>query len=368
MKNEELKVSHLGRRLVGYFFLLIFLLVSASVTAQTEVEPFVPGSTLEGVTYYLPRTAFRVTVIAEKTTIKPGDFYKYADRYLRLQNVPTEESVQWSLKSITLEPYGKPDKNKAYSIKIKSKTVAPLVGLSRDGILLSINCDADESFLPDLPKPEKGQAPENPRSYMTQEILAAGSTAKMAELCAQEIYDIRESKNALVRGEADNTPKDGAQLKLMLDQLDKQASVLESLFSGTSQTDTEVFSLFYDPQQETDHDILFRFSQKLGLLDADNLAGEPVIASVKLLETIPTTVPSDEAAKKRAKMEHGVYYNIPARAKLSIKYNGQEYVNMETPMAQFGIVEILSNTLFDKKTNTQVTFFQTTGGTKDVME
>ena len=347
---------------------ILYSALSLTATAQTEVEPFVPGSTLEGVTYYLPRTAFRVTVIAEKTTIRPGDFYKYADRYLRLQNVPTEESIQWSLKSITLEPYGKPDKNKAYSIKIKSKTVAPLVGLSRDGILLSINCDADESFLPELPKPEKGQAPENPRSYMTQEILAAGSTAKMAELCAQEIYDIRESKNALVRGEADNTPKDGAQLKLMLDQLDKQASALESLFSGTSQTDKEVFSFFYDPQQETDRDILFRFSQKLGLLDANNLAGEPVTASVKVMETIPATVSSEEAAKKRAKMEHGVYYNIPALTKINIKYNSQEFVNMETPMAQFGIVEILSNTLFDKKTTTQVTFFQTTGGTKDVME
>ena len=30
--------------------------------------------------------------------------------------------------------------------------------------------------------------------------------------------------------------------------------------------------------------------------------------------------------------------------------------------------KMLSNTLFDKKTTTQVTFFQTTGGTKDVME
>lgn len=336
--------------------------------AQTEVEPFVPGSTLEGVAYYLPRTAFRVTVIAEKTTTRPGDFYKYADRYLRMQDVPTEESVTWNLKSITLEPYGKPDPNKAYSIKLKSKTVAPLVGLSRDGILLSINTDADESFLPDVPKPEKGAAPENPRSYMTQEILAAGSTAKMAELCAQEIYDIRESKNALVRGEADNTPKDGAQLKLMLDQLDKQASVLESLFTGTSQTDTEVFSLFFDPQQETDREVLFRFSKKLGVLDGENLAGEPVTASVKVLETIPTAVPTEDAAKKRAKMERGVYYNIPARAKITVRYNGQEYVNMETPVAQFGIVEILSNTLFDKKTTTQVTFFQTTGGTKDVME
>lgn len=368
MKNEELKGFLFGGNLVRGFFLLISFLAAASTTAQTEVERFVPGSTLEGVAYYLPRTAFRITVIAEKTTIRPGDFHKYADRYLRLQNVPTEEDVQWSLKSITLEPFGKPDKDKAYSIKIKSKTVAPLVGLSRDGILLSINCDADESFLPDLPKPEKGPAPENPRSYMTQEILAAGSSAKMAELCAQEIYDIRESKNALIRGEADNTPKDGAQLKLMLEQLDKQASALESLFSGTSQTDTEVFSFFYDPQQETSRDVLFRFSQKLGVLDGDNLAGEPVTISLKIMETIPTTVPSEETAKKRAKMEHGVYYNIPARTKINVTYNNQEYVSMETPMAQFGIVEILSSTLFDKKTNTQVTFFQTTGGTKDVME
>ena len=171
-----------------------------------------------------------------------------------------------------------------------------------------------------------------------------------------------------IRGEADNTPKDGAQLKLMLDQLDHQASVLESLFSGTSQTDLEVFSLFYDPQQPVDREVLFRFSEKLGVLDGDNLAGEPVCVSIKPLETIPAAVPSEETAKKRAKMEHGIYYNIPVRTKLNVTYGGQEYVNMETPMAQFGIVEMLSNTLFDKKTTTQVTFFQTTGGTKDIME
>ena len=347
---------------------LTLSLAAIGVSAQTEVEPFVPGSTLEGVCYYLPRTAFRVTVIAEKITTRPGDFNKYADRYLRLQNVPTEESTEWNLKSITLEPYGKPDKDKAFSIKLKSKTVAPLVGLSRDGLLLSINCDAEETSLPELPKPEKGAAPENPRSFMTQEILAAGSTAKMAELCAQEIYDIRDSKNALIRGEADNTPKDGAQLKLMLEQLDHQASVLESLFSGTRQTDTEVFSFYYDPTQETDRDVLFRFSRKLGVVDSDNLAGEPVIVSLKVQESIPKAVPSEETAKKRAKMDHGVYYNIPVRARLRVSYSGQEYANIETPMAQFGIVEILSNTLFDKKTTTQVTFFQATGGTKDIME
>lgn len=47
---------------------------------------------------------------------------------------------------------------------------------------------------------------------MTEEILIAGSTAKMAELVAKEIYNIRESKNSLTRGQADYMPKDGAAL------------------------------------------------------------------------------------------------------------------------------------------------------------
>ena len=46
----------------------------------------------------------------------------------------------------------------------------------------------------------------DPRTFLTQEILMASSSAKMAELVAQEIYNIRESKNALLRGEADNMP------------------------------------------------------------------------------------------------------------------------------------------------------------------
>ena len=46
----------------------------------------------------------------------------------------------------------------------------------------------------------------------------------------------------------------------------------------------------------------------------------------------------------------------------------QKLAELETPMGQFGCVQLLSNLLFDKKTTTKVTFFQQTGGTKDVME
>ena len=345
---------------------LVFFCSTLAVLAQTDVTKFVPGSTLEGVSYFLPKTAFRVTVITEKTVTKPGDFYKYANRYLRLPNVPTEEKVEWRIKSIKLEPFGVPDKDKAYSIKIKSKTVAPLVSLTNDGILLSINTEASEEVLPELPDAIPAPKLDNPRNYMTQEMLAAGSTAKMAELCAEEIYDLRDSRNSLIKGEADNTPKDGAQLQLMLNQLDKQTAALESMFKGTQQTSTEVTSFNFLPEEETDKDILFRFSQKLGIVDEDDLAGAPIYVSVRRTETLPQTETNEDIAKKKAKMEKGVYYNVPARAKVVIFNNQQEFYSTELPMGQFGVVEIMSNALFDKQATTKVTFFQATGGAKDI--
>lgn len=345
--------------------LAVLVLASMSCHAQTEVTNFVPGSTLDGVNYFLPRTAFRVVVEAEKTVTKPGELYKYAFRYLRMKDVPSAETTAWRITKVTMEPYGVPDKTKAYNIKIKSKTIAPLVSLTRDGILLSINKEATESHLSPLPQETKSAEPLNPKEFMNQEMLSAGSTAKLAELCAQEIYDIRDSRNALVRGEADNTPKDGAQLKLMLDQLDQQANTLEQLFKGTVQTSTHVFTLNVIPEAEGEQ-IMFRFSKMLGMLDADDLAGNPVYLNIKSMESLPEHVVDEVANKKKEKLEKGLYYNVPAREAVSIYDNDQTYLKAEMPMGQFGHVEILSDALFNKNVTTKVSFYQTNGGVEKI--
>ena len=334
------------------------------LSAQTEVSNFVPGSTLDGVNYFLPQTALRVTVVAEKTITTPGELNKYAFRYLRLQNVPTTNTTRWNIKSIMLEPYGVPDAKKAYNVKVKSKTVAPLVRLTRDGILLAINTEAEEERLPDLPQGETAPSPLNPKQYMNQEMLSAGSTAKLAELCAQEIYDIRESRNALVRGEADNTPKDGQQLKLMLDQLDTQDKALSQLFSGHTQTSTEIFSFNYLPTRETEKEVLFRFSQMDGVVDVDDLSGQPVYISIKNTGNLPPRQENLETEKKKAKLEKGIYYNEPARETISVFDINQNYTSIECSMGQFGYTEILSDVLFDKKPTTRVTFYQENGAVK----
>lgn len=350
------------------FIICLLAFCAATVMAQTQTERFVPGSTLEGVCYYLPQTALRVVVTAEKTVTRPGDFAKYAFHYLRLQDVPTQESTSWVIKKVELQPYGVPDRNKAHVIHLKSKTVAPLVGLSREGLLLSINTDAEEEILPELPQRIPAPRLQNPREYMNQEMLSAGSVAKMAELVAQEIYDMRDSRNALIRGEADNTPKDGKQLQLMLDQLDMQIKTLEGMFSGTTQTSTEIATFSIIPTEQTEKMLICRFSQKLGIVDADDLSGSPIYLSLKALETLPEQVEDPNVKKKQVKMEKGVYYNVPMLTRVKIFDARETYVQMDTPMAQFGVEQMLSNTLFDKKTETKVTFFQSTGGTKDVME
>lgn len=345
------------------------------LSAQTEVSNFIPGVTQEGVNYFLPQTALRITIVTEKTVTNPGDLNKYAFRYLRLNDVPTASTTEWKIKSISVEPYGVPDPEKAYNVKVKAKTSAPLVSLTHDGILLSINNEAKEATLPPLPQNIPAPAPLNPKKYMNQEMLSAGSTAKLAELCAQEIYDIRESRNALIKGEADNTPKDGEQLKLMLEQLDIQDRALTQLFGGSTETSTEIFSLNYLPTQETEKTILFRFSQFSGVVGADDLSGHPVYISIKNTETLPkpqeTQSSADNKLKsvfasstKKTKTEKGIYYNVPARETIRIFDVNQILLETTCAMGQFGYTEVLSDALFDKKLTTKVTFHQETGAVK----
>ncbi len=350
------------------------LLMCTYMQAQTQVERFEPGITAEGVKYFLPQTALRVTVVAEKTVTTPGELNKYAFRYMRIQDAPTTESTVWKIKDIMLEPYGVPDKSKAFSVKVNNKTLAPLVSLTHDGILLSVNAETEEVGLQPLPEEVVAPAPLNPKQYMSQEILSAGSTLKMAELCAQEIYDIRESRNALVRGEADNTPKDGEQLRLMLERLDTQEEALTQIFCGSTQTSTKVFTINYLPSEETEKDILFRVSQLGGVVDKDDLSGYPVYISVKNAGNLPPRTETEEGKKgsffnnlfKKSGGEKGIVVNVPARESVIVFDVNQTLLQTECTMGQFGYTELLSSVLFDKKQTTKVTFYQENGGVKKV--
>ncbi len=85
------------------------------------------------------KTQIELEIKAEKVNYTPGEFSKYADRYLRLDNVSTTPATYWELKSIQVKSVGVPDNEATYFVKLKDKTVAPLMELTEDGIVKSIN-------------------------------------------------------------------------------------------------------------------------------------------------------------------------------------------------------------------------------------
>lgn len=333
------------------------------LSAQTAISTYQPGVTSEGVVYFLPKTAINITIQVEKATYTPGDFCKYAERYLRIKDVAQEPSVEYHITNIRQEAFAVADTTKRYAVKFDARTSASNIQLSDDGILLAINAEvkSEKQETRNMSSAEYSLSSiKNPRQYMSEEILAAGSTAKMAELTAQEIYDIRESQNMLTRGQADYMPKDGEQLRLMLEELKLRDNALTSLFTGVTVRDTTEYTLTIIPDKDSIREVLFRFSKRLGLLDKDDFAGVPYYINIENLKTVPpvdTTNP-----KKKAKQESGIYVNIPGKLRSTVADASHALVTNDFLAGQFGNVELLSGALFNKKFTTHLRLHPLSGG------
>ena len=346
-------------------FAITAWLLSALLTAaaQTSVQPYQPGVTEDGVTYFLPRTALRVSLTCRRTHYRPGAYAAYAAHYLRLADVTMNEHDVWTVESAAIESYGMADPAQAYTIRLRPKTSAPLVALAADGRLLAINAAAGaETPLVQAGVQRVEREEIDARAFQSQDILAAGSTAKMAELTADEIYDIRENRALLTKGQADFMPQDGEQLRLMLANLDRQEAALLSLFTGT--TTEEIHTLVFDVTPSAEGEAsrcLARFSKWLGVVDADDLSGEALVLDVKPLESLPERAEAAPGAKQKKPVED-LRYIVPGRATVTLRLGERELASDTFAAAQMGYIEHLGGDLFNKKFNTRVWLSPVTGG------
>lgn len=331
--------------------------MSLGTIAQTQLTEFTPGVAANGVNYALPQTRLRIDVTAMKVVYTSGEYANYAERYLHIISAGQAASTQWSVTRLNVYQEGVPDTSKVFTVKMKDKTVAPMVQLTNSGILVAVNTTT-EVDTPEFPSTRTTNHRLDARQYLTAEILSATSVAKRAELTAQEILDIRESKNAIKRGQVESMPQDGASLKIVLDELDMQERALTQLFVGYSDTTVTYKSYTILPTENIEKDVLFRFSRKLGFVDADDLAGDPYYLTLKDLHTVVIPDQKELLKKKIA----GLVYNMPSMAKLTISTMQGNLYEQELPFAQFGTLDVLSATLFNKGANTRLTLHPATGG------
>ncbi len=326
-----------------------------------------------GLIYSLPLTAIDVTVEAERTLWRPGDFFRYSRKYLNIDPV-TSENESWRIKSVTLSSHGVADPDEQYLVQFKSGST-PFMLLDANSFPVTVNVeDYEAPARPELPQPKAAKpsildTPEA-QSAMTQEMIQSKSSAKRAELAAAKIYEIRQSRNDIVSGQADQMPSDGKAMQLALDNLSVQEEALTAMFAGTTQVSTEVRTYTVIPDG-TDRlrVVIGRLSQTEGLVGADDLSGEPIYLDV--VATRVGELPVNEKGEPKKFPKGGLAYCIPGDADVSVSFDGRTLAGSTMQLSQSGVVFGLDPGLFsDKKSPAYAIFDPNTGalielGTKE---
>ena len=344
---------------------LAAIMIGTTMQAQEVQQVTVGDNMTYGITYSLPQTAVVISVEASCQKMIAGPFAPYAERFLGVKDAVQEDQNVWEIEKISLETIAKADSARTYHIDFSEKGALPTFYLTDDRCLCSINRAPQQVVT--LPE-EKTEAVTGKPSYkasdvLTGEILKAGSKLKQAELVAQEIFSIRESRSLLIKGEADNMPGDGASLQLMLDNLSAQEEALMSLFVGTTTETKHTHNYTYVPTRETSRDLAFRFSTFLGFVDKDDYAGEPYYISLQIVEDNREQIIPGVKVKKR--VEKGIAFCVPGKVHVTLLSTKNTLAEGDMYMAQFGRVEQLPQNQFtDKKRPCSAAFTPATGAIK----
>jgi hypothetical protein len=315
--------------------------------------------------YTLPLTVVDITIEAEHTECAPGEFYNYAKRQLGINNAITEASEQVTIKSVTLTPRGVPNTANRWQVQFKAGAT-PYILLNEAGCPVAVNTDTPaavaEVKLPvAVAATPTALETEAARQAVTQEMTRSSSTSKRAELAAQRIFELRETRSDILSGQADNAPADGQAMQLVLDNLSAQEAALTAMFAGTTKTYTTVSTVTFEPDSaDVYNKIIARLSATKGVVDSDDLSGAPITLSMSILDE--GKLPVNEKGEAKRFPKGGFAYNIPGTALFTISYNGREYLAQEVSLAQLGTTFGIDPALFaDKKEPSKVLLSPTTG-------
>ena len=319
-----------------------------------------------GIVYTLPVTALDIEVTAVREVRKAGPYYQYAKKYVGTDKVVKEDSEEWTIKSVNVRPYGIPDPDARYLMQLKPGSVT-YVGVDADGMLLSINTAPApaESVKGEVPPMEGEKLSDREYlQYVDEDFIASQSSAKQAQMLAENLMEIRDAKISLTRGTAETMPTDGRQLELMLNSLAHQEAALTAAFLGNVTRETVIRNFTYVPA-DNGRSVLFRLSDFDGFVPSDDYSGEPVYISIEI--TNEGALPVDSKGEEKRLPKDAVAYCVPGAARVSLAFQGRELFSKEFEMSQFGIVFGLNPSIFsDRKEPSYAVFDPATGALKEL--
>jgi hypothetical protein len=335
--------------------LVILLWVVNQVNAQLVQE------NETAVVYYMPKTELAITLSYDCVVQEPGIFYQYAQRYLGTRDIITEKSTTYHMTDMTFSTLTTADTNRAYKVNAQKIYDMQLLSFTEDGRLLGYNIGGEAEKKIEVSTPHKiKQVDEQktPLMPLLEEQFMAGSTAKMAEGAAKQIYRIRETRLNILGGDVEHVPADGKAMQLVLDELDKQEQALVALFIGTTYVSHHTHELTYLPANDSNKEILCRLSKHMGIVDKDDLSGEPIYLS--LAGHHSTLKNALIEADTKAPVPSQIYYNLPGTADVVLQYQNLQFTHSIT-VPQYGVAIPLAIELFNSKHKHTIRFNPETG-------
>ncbi len=272
-----------------FFYLLLFL-ANYVTFAQKNVIPLPADSgiaTAGNYFYYaLPKTAFKIDVVVNKTTQMKGYYAEYAEKLLGLTNIIKQNRIYYQLQSVNVQPITLSDENYQYAVELsnyqmKNNFLAQLY-TQRDtarqvpfvGSFTVQNSPIPDFFryYSDLSYVEKSN------NYVETQIVdgvvrqvPASTTQKItktndqkADEAADFIAKIRDDRYSLLIG-SQEVPYSKEAIEELVNQLNELEKNYIQLFTGFTLNDKIHYSFIVSPLDTSNLNMhIFSVSEKTG--------------------------------------------------------------------------------------------------------
>jgi hypothetical protein len=293
-------------KIVNLLIFVAFLLSCKPVSKITVNNVSDAGSSQAGsFIYALPQTVVDVQVMAEEVAIVPGPYYKFANKYLGIENVPEKAESIWHIREMQLFNHVEADPDYIYTVNGIEGPEANtgIQKLLSHGLILSAKdfsfmqashygypASQDRVVYSDLSVKRNFEAEKDIDVSLVmpdtdEASRPAGRTAlkektieQKAEEAANFLIKLKKRRFKLVAGQYDYMPQ-GEAMADALQELARLEEMYLSLFIGKRIINTHQRNYSFTPVtgKETDRVVLFRFSESTGFADVRDAEGVPVV-------------------------------------------------------------------------------------------
>ena len=382
-------------------FILIIILIATSCKTKFNVINVNDIEDYEdAIIYGLPKTALNISVEVEEIHKQKGPFYKYAKKYLGTNNVIKSDVTEYRISKIKIGTFPVSDSSNFYAVIPGEESGLHYITLTSQGFIAGINLDnlqieqleqkQEEIYLSEKNNEKLNYAEFSVNSiretkydtlykevyqdsvFVTKPIIKKKMVFKTPEKQAKELADqiflLRDDRNALLKGESDGGKiPEGSALKIMIEQLNKLENEYMNLFTGRSLSIKKFYNFKYIPENKNfkEEKILFNFTKSKGIDTHIEDAEMPVILELFPDNTFsPIAKFSNILLSEDKKKQKGIYYRIPGNAQIKIMLGNKIITQKKITIAQYGTINYLPASIFKKDVN--IEFYHETGALKKI--